>query len=77
MEGESCKLHEIKGSMKAFLTIEPFFSLIVTFGGIYLIWMGYEYFAYLVMFSGSLMTITYLFSVFIIFSALSKPPQSK
>lgn len=45
--------------MKFFLTLEPFLSIILTFGGIYLMWSGIVWFRYVVVFSGILMTLTY------------------
>ncbi|TMU57216.1 hypothetical protein [Flagellimonas algicola] len=47
---------------KLFLTIEPFFSALLTFGGIYFMWMGISWMKYLVIFSGILMTLTFSFS---------------
>ncbi|MCL6265252.1 hypothetical protein [Flagellimonas myxillae] len=47
---------------KLFLTIEPFFSAVLTFGGIYLMWMGILWMKYVVIFSGILMTVTFTFS---------------
>ena len=44
---------------KLFLTIEPFLSVILTFGGIYLMWKGISWFKYIVIFSGILMTLTF------------------
>lgn len=46
--------------LKLFLTLEPFLSIILTFGGIYLMWSGISWFRYVVVFSGILMTITYM-----------------
>lgn len=46
--------------IKLFLTIEPFLSIILTFGGIYLMWTGVSWFRYVVVFSGILMTITFI-----------------
>ena len=48
---------------KKTLTIEPFISLLVTFGGIYLIWMGYTFFSIIVVISGVLMTLSYLLAL--------------
>lgn len=45
--------------LKLFLTLEPFLSIILTFGGIYLMWSGIGWFKYIVVFSGILMTLTY------------------
>ena len=47
---------------KAFLMIEPFFSILITFGGIYFMWMGVIWFKYIVMLSGVLMTLAYFVS---------------
>ena len=38
--------------LKLFLIIEPFISILLTFGGLYLIWFGVEWFRYVVIFSG-------------------------
>lgn len=46
--------------LKLFLTIEPFCSIILTFGGIYLMWAGIGWFRYVVVFSGILTTICYV-----------------
>jgi len=47
---------------KVFLMIEPFFSILITFGGIYFMWMGVIWLKYIVMFSGVLMTLAYFVS---------------
>jgi membrane-bound ClpP family serine protease len=59
----STKLHK---RLKLFLIIEPFISLVLTFGGLYLVWNNVHWFTYIVMFSGILMTLTYTLSVSII-----------
>ena len=51
---------------KAFLMIEPFFSILLTFGGIYFMWMGVTWLKYIVMLSGVLMTSAYFVSAGII-----------
>ena len=51
---------EIPKKLKIFLTLEPFFSVLFTFGGIYLLWMGHLWMKYIVMVSGLLMTLTYI-----------------
>ena len=68
---------QIKTSWKLFLTIEPFVSLVVTFGGIYLLWLGYGFMAYLVVISGILMTLSFLLGVFFVLQALAKTPTVK
>jgi hypothetical protein len=57
--------------------IEPFASVILTFGGLYLLWKGITWMTYIVMFSGILMTLTYSLSVLIIFVQLFKNKTSK
>ena len=47
---------------EAFLMIEPFFSILITFGGIYFMWMGVIWLKYIVMLSGVLMTLAYFVS---------------
>ena len=58
--------------LKLFLLIEPFASVLLTFGGIYFLWKGLTWFKYIVMFSGFLMTVTFTVSILIIFSQLLK-----
>ena len=52
--------------LKLFLTLEPFLSVILTFGGIYLMWSGIGWFKYIVVFSGILMTVTYSTSAILV-----------
>jgi CBS domain containing-hemolysin-like protein len=64
------KLHK---KLKLFLMIEPFLSVILTFGGLFLLWKGMLWMTYIVMFSGILMTLTFTASVAIILMQLFKP----
>lgn len=61
---------------KLFLTIEPFFSALLTFGGIYFMWMGISWMKYLVIFSGILMTLTFSFSAGLVLLQALKPVKS-
>jgi uncharacterized membrane protein len=61
---------------KKLLSIEPFVSILVTFGGIYLIWMGFTWISYIVVVSGILMTLSYIAAVIFIFNDLLKKPIS-
>ena len=61
--------------LKLFLTVEPFFSVILTFGGIYLLWTGILWMKYVVMFSGFLMTATFLVSALLILTQLLRKRQ--
>jgi len=58
---------------KLFLTIEPFLSVILTFGGIYLMWKGILWFKYIVIFSGILMTLTFTGSASLVLWQCLKP----
>ena len=51
---------------KGFLMFEPFVSLLLTFGGIYLLWKGLVWFKYIIMISGMLMVLSILLMSFII-----------
>jgi hypothetical protein len=52
--------------LKFFLIIEPFFSILATFGGIYFMWEGILWMKYIVVISGSLMTLIFTTSVLIL-----------
>ena len=53
------------GSLKTFLIIEPFISIIATFGGIWLLRFVHSNFVYLIIASGILMYFSFYFMVFI------------
>ena len=61
----------INKRLQVFLMIEPFVSILLTFGGIYLVWLGYEWMKYIVIISGTAMTLVYVVSVLILFSRLN------
>ncbi len=58
--------------LKAFLMIEPFVSIILTFGGIYFMWKGIIWMKYIVMISGTLMTVVYVIGAGVVLFQLSK-----
>ena len=66
----------ISTRLKSFLMIEPFVSVILTFGGIYIMWKGVTWFKYVVVFSGIVMTLVYVLSVLLILFQLTKKSQS-
>jgi len=68
---------KLNRKLKLFLMVEPFVSVILTFGGIYLLWKGILWMKYVVMFSGALMTLSYTFSILIILVQLFKKNTSK
>ena len=61
---------KLNKKLKLFLMIEPFISVILTFGGLYLLWKGMIWMKYIVIFSGSLMVLCYTISVIIILKQL-------
>jgi len=66
-------LTRLPQGLKLFLTIEPFLSVLLTFGGIYGLWTGIHWLKYVVVFSGILMTVTFLISsIIVVFQALKK-----
>jgi hypothetical protein len=66
---------DLNEHLKKFLMIEPLLSVLTTFGGIYLVWNHFAWASYLVIISGSLMTISYFISVGLITKALVKRIQ--
>jgi len=68
---------EVSILWKSILTIEPFISVLITFGGIYLIWLDYHFMSYVVMISGFLMTLSFSVGVVLIIKSLLKHPLKK
>ncbi|AOW19651.1 hypothetical protein [Urechidicola croceus] len=66
----------INKKIKHFLMFEPLVSVVLTFGGIYLMWMGITWFKYIVMISGTLMTLSYISAVILIITQLFKKKLS-
>lgn len=60
----------INKRVKLFLMIEPFASILFTFGGIYFMWSGYVWMKYIVMISGVFMTISFILSTFFVLKGL-------
>ncbi len=63
---------KLNNKFKLFLIIEPFVSVILTFGGLYLLWAGVLWMKYVVVFSGILMTLTFSLSALIVLKQLFK-----
>ena len=59
-------LAKLPQKLKMILTIEPFLSVVLTFGGIYLMWSGILWMKYVVIFSGFLMTLTFTISALLV-----------
>lgn len=66
---------KLQRSLKRFLIIEPFVSVMLTFGGIYFLWKGMLWMKYIVMISGTLMVITFVSSTVIIMAQLIQKKQ--
>ncbi|WP_347925030.1 hypothetical protein [Pontimicrobium sp. SW4] len=64
--------------LKMFLIVEPFISVILTFGGLYFLWNGILWMKYIVMFSGVLMTLSFTSAIVIIlYQLISKSKGAK
>ena len=59
--------------LKSVLVIEPFVSIILTFGGIWLMWQGVSWMKYVIIVSGTLMNLAYMLMAGLILLALFKP----
>ncbi len=70
--GSILLLTSIPKGLKKFLIIEPFISILLTFGGIWVLWSGVLWFKYIIMFSGMLLTLTFTTSVVLILIQLFK-----
>lgn len=68
---------DLSKKLKIFLLIEPFVSVILTFGGLYLLWIGLGWMHYVVIFSGILMTMTFIMNTTIILTQLCIKSSSK
>lgn len=69
---------KLSKSVKLFLTVEPFFSVILTFGGIYFLWSGVTWMKFVVLFSGILMTLTFVVSsLTVLYQLTQKSSQSQ
>ena len=67
------RLHK---KLKLFLILEPFVSVLLTFGGIYFLWQGLLWMKYIVMFSGTLMALSFTASMLIILIQLMKKKEA-
>lgn len=62
----------IRPVLRRFLMLEPMVSVLLTFGGIYFVWLGYEWMSFVVMASGILMTLSYTGAILAIVRELVK-----
>ena len=63
---------DLSNPLKNFLIVEPFVSIVLTFGGIYMLWLEISWFTYVIMISGILLHVCYFLAVFLIFKELYK-----
>ncbi|GAA3567837.1 hypothetical protein [Snuella lapsa] len=61
---------QLTNKLKLFLIVEPFISVILTFGGLYFLWKGVLWMKYIVMLSGLLMTLVFTMSIIIVLRQL-------
>jgi hypothetical protein len=63
--------------LKNFLMIEPILSIITTFGGLWLLWLGHIWVKYLIMISGTLMHLSlFVIIVILLYDLLFKKADS-
>jgi len=62
----------IHKKLKLFLMIEPFLSILLTFGGIYFIWLEIGWMKYVVIISGTFMTGSFTLGVLLVLQQLIK-----
>lgn len=70
--GTILTITSINPLLKKILIVEPFLSIILTFGGIWLMWSGMLWMKYVVIVSGIFLTISFTVSVVLIFLQLLK-----
>lgn len=68
--GALIAITSISARLKAVLMVEPFVSIILTFGGIFLLWKGMTWVKYIVMISGIAMTLCYFGGVYVVLKGL-------
>lgn len=70
-------LTKLPKKVKLFLTVEPFISVVLTFGGIYLLWKGFLWMKYVVIVSGTLMTATFAVSTLVVLYQLTQKQRKQ
>jgi len=60
----------VNSILRKILMIEPFLSILLTFGGIYLLWSGIIWMKYVVMVSGIAMTFAFVGALIVIFKSM-------
>ena len=62
----------IHKKLKTFLMVEPFVSILLTFGGIYFMWDGILCLKYVIMISGIFMTLAFILSTFFVLRGVAR-----
>lgn len=62
--------------LKSLLIIEPFVSILLTFGGIWFMWKGIGWMKYVIIASGALMNLAYVAMALMVLIALLRPRRS-
>lgn len=70
LQGIFVLMTSLPKKLKGFLLIEPFVSIIVTFGGIYFLWLGYTWVKYIIIISGLTMTLCFTISSIVVIKQL-------
>lgn len=70
LQGIFVLMTRLPKKLKGFLLVEPFISIIVTFGGIYVLWLGFSWAKYFVILSGITMTLCFTISSIVVLKQL-------
>ena len=73
--GALLALTSLQKKLKTFLMLEPFLSIVLTFGGIYLMWKGILWMKIIVMISGIVMTAVFYIGTLLLIIQLFKKPE--
>ncbi|NKI26265.1 hypothetical protein HCG49_06795 [Arenibacter sp. 6A1] len=68
-------LTKLPKNLKLFLTVEPLLSVVLTFGGIYLMWIGFLWAKYVVIVSGFFMTASFSVGALLVLWQLCQKPN--
>lgn len=72
--GAIVSITSISDKVKLWLITKPLISIIVTFGGVWLLWKGVAWMKYIVMVSGIIMTLSVVGMILVIWWQLLKKP---
>jgi hypothetical protein len=75
--GVLLSMTHISNPLKSFLLFEPFVSLLLTFGGMYVLWKGVIWFKYVIIISGTAMVLSILVTSVLIIASCIFPKLGK